>query len=241
MTVEPTTRDVLPGSSSVIDLEELAYWYFRLNGFLTIKGFVVHPDQGTNQETDIDLIAVRFPNRVENLRNPMKDDEVLVDKGRRIRLLFVEVKTSICALNGPWTRPERKNMRRALAAIGPFPRDMWGEVAKALYEQGNFRDTTYHVSLTCLGSRESPDVRALYPEVPQVTWVHVCDFIYRRFRNYRQTKQSHGQWDKTGKILWDNAKSARSAVEFTEKLGVLLPGGAISRDGEPKKHESARG
>jgi len=27
-----------------IDPEDLAYWYFRLNGFLAIKNFVVHPD-----------------------------------------------------------------------------------------------------------------------------------------------------------------------------------------------------
>lgn len=26
--------------------EQLAYWYFRLNGFLTTVNFVVHPEQG---------------------------------------------------------------------------------------------------------------------------------------------------------------------------------------------------
>ena len=35
--------------------ENLAYWYFRLNGFLTIPNFVVHPDFGIEQRTEVDM------------------------------------------------------------------------------------------------------------------------------------------------------------------------------------------
>ncbi len=44
-----------------IKYEQLGYWYLRLNGFLTIPNFVVHPDVGHNQETDVDILGVRFP------------------------------------------------------------------------------------------------------------------------------------------------------------------------------------
>ena len=54
--------------------ERLAYWYFRLNGFLTTENFIVHPDRGPNQRTDADLLAVRFAHRKENLVRPMTDD-----------------------------------------------------------------------------------------------------------------------------------------------------------------------
>ncbi|HEV3146870.1 MAG TPA: hypothetical protein VGZ47_23485 [Gemmataceae bacterium] len=57
----------------IVCAEELAYWYLRLNGCFTIPNFVVHPDSGTNQKTDIDVFAVRFPFRAE--LPGMKDDE----------------------------------------------------------------------------------------------------------------------------------------------------------------------
>ena len=57
-----------------IQPERLAYWYLRLNGFLTIPNFVVHPDTGSNQETEVDVLGVRFPYRAENLDDPMEDD-----------------------------------------------------------------------------------------------------------------------------------------------------------------------
>ena len=40
---------------------QLAYWYLRLNGLLNIPDFVVHPEQGGNQRTDVDVLGVRFP------------------------------------------------------------------------------------------------------------------------------------------------------------------------------------
>src|SRR2546421_2682459 len=66
-----------PDSETVeIKSEQLAYWYLRLNGFLSIPNFVVHPDEGRRQRTDVDLLAVRFPYRSENLRRPMRDDSL---------------------------------------------------------------------------------------------------------------------------------------------------------------------
>src|SRR4030042_5270975 len=58
-----------------INSEDLAYWYFRLNGFLTIQNLVVHQNSGSQQETEIDIIAARFPYRTElpENENPMQD------------------------------------------------------------------------------------------------------------------------------------------------------------------------
>jgi hypothetical protein len=65
-----------------IKSEKLTYWYFRLNGFLTIPNFVVHPDRGREQGTDVDILGVRFPYRAELLENPMSDDEVFTTKDK---------------------------------------------------------------------------------------------------------------------------------------------------------------
>ena len=64
-----------------LDPEKVAYWYFRLNGFLQIENFVVHPERRGGQRTDADLLAVRFPYRAERLfddpNDIMADDELI--------------------------------------------------------------------------------------------------------------------------------------------------------------------
>src|SRR6476661_7318065 len=95
-----------------LDPEKVAYWYFRLNGFLQIENFVVHPGRRGAQRTDADLLAVRFPYRAERLfddpNDVMADDEHLLALSHdQIDVLIVEVKTNQpCTLNGPWTRQE---------------------------------------------------------------------------------------------------------------------------------------
>ncbi len=41
----------------ILNPEQTAYWYFRLNGFFTIQNFIVHPDIGGRQHTDADIIG----------------------------------------------------------------------------------------------------------------------------------------------------------------------------------------
>src|SRR5438128_347494 len=87
--------------------EKVAYWYFRLNGFLQIENFVVHPGRKGSQRTDADLLAVRFPHRAELLfdhpDHPMRDDEgILRLSSVAVDAAIVEVKGSnqLCGLNG---------------------------------------------------------------------------------------------------------------------------------------------
>jgi hypothetical protein len=53
---------------------DLAYWYLRLNGFLTIPNFVLHPETGGSQRTEVDVIGVRFPHRSELSVASFQDD-----------------------------------------------------------------------------------------------------------------------------------------------------------------------
>ena len=50
----------------LVSSEALGYWFLRPNGFLTIPNFAVHPDAGSQQGTDVDVLGVRFPYRREN-------------------------------------------------------------------------------------------------------------------------------------------------------------------------------
>lgn len=204
-----------------IKSEQLAYWYLRLNGFFTITNFIIHPDQGNKQETDVDVLGVRFPYRAENLLNPMMDDVVFTRYLDKSYIVMAEVKSRVCALNGPWTKRERQNMLRVLRAIGAFPEEDSNRIAQALYDAGHYENILYHVSLLCLGGERSSQVAERYPNIPQILWNEVLGFIYRRFREYRAQKVSHPQWDARGHALWKAARESRSEEQFKAGIQVL--------------------
>jgi hypothetical protein len=203
-----------------IQAEQLAYWYLRLNGFLMTPAFVVHPDRGRNQETDVDLIGVRFPYRAENLLRPMEDDPRFTTVGEKILVVLVEVKTGEMRLNGPWTNRDRNNMLRVLRAIGPLGREESRLAARALYEHGSYRSQLYQIVLVCIGSRINPNLRHSHPAVEQITWDDVTHFIYDRFRAYQNEKRSHGQWNQTGQNLWNVAVASRSHEAFASEVHI---------------------
>jgi hypothetical protein len=204
-----------------INAERLAYWYLRLNGFLTIPGFVVHPDRGRDQETDVDIIGVRFPYRAENLARPMVDDARFSAFGERTLIVLAEVKVGPMRLNGPWTNQDRGNMLRVLCAIGSLPFSEARSASLALYKEGVYRCQLYQVMLMCFGARINTDLQTSHAAAEQVTWDEVKRFIYRRFRAYRNEKRSHGQWDRDGQNLWDLADSSPGYEKFGGTLRII--------------------
>ena len=196
--------------------ERLAYWYFRLNGFLTIENFVVHPDEGRSQRTDADLLAVRFAHRAENLVRPMRDDPRVADCATFANVIIAEIKTGRCALNGPWTDPFRQNMERVLKAIGCVPDSVLGAAASALYTRGAWTDTNVTIRLFALG--ETPNSDLMIPDSQQITWDEVIDFCIQRFREYGGPKSSVGQWASDGrwlaKTLWRRDAKERIRQNF---------------------------
>src|ERR1700733_2517492 len=166
-----------------LDPEKVAYWYFRLNGFFQIEKFVVHPTRRGSQRTDADLLAVRFPHRAERLiddpNDIMADDEQrLVLSRDRIEVVIAEVKTGECALNGPWTREDRQNVQRVLAAMGCLPREHIQEAAKDIYDAGVHDSTPgLRVRLVAVGCERSEELSANFPDVLQLIWPEMLDFI----------------------------------------------------------------
>ena len=207
---------------------KIAYWYFRLNGFLNIENFVVHPSSQevrvqAGQRTEADLCGVRFPHRSELV---MKDDDAF--EGARTKPLFViaEITRGQCKLNGPWTNPERKNMEYILGAIGAFPPDQQTEVATSLYEHciypyGEGKECEFR--LIAVGKDSSTELQKQYPDLLQITLISMLKFIHKRFKAYRVQKANHPQWDEFGQRLWDEAERLRGdsstfAVAMMETL-----------------------
>ncbi len=197
--------------------DQLAYWYFRLNGFLTTTNFIVHPDHNGMQRTEIDILGVRFPYRAELLENPMKDDTIFISLDKPC-VVIAEIKNGMCDLNGPWTKPKEKNMQRVLKGMGVFEQDIIDTVADKLYRVGFFENNSYYLSLFCIGRNENSSIREKYPKVQQQTWKNILQFIYDRFEGYKLQKAVHNQWDEAGQDLWKSFETSSCLEEFIEKF-----------------------
>jgi hypothetical protein len=188
--------------------ERLAYWYFRLNGFLTIENFIVHDEYGGAQRTDIDLIGLRFPNRREALRTDKGKDEWMLDDprfGRKTQpfAAFVEVAAGECKLNGPWTDRAKENMPRAIRALGTFSTEEEVQLASdALYATGRFISEQIELGLISIGGQANPSLTETFPHAVQIEWRETIDFIFDRFHKFEREKRGHPQWDLDGHLLW---------------------------------------
>ena len=183
----------------------MAYWYFRLNGFFQIENFVVHPTRRGGQRTDADLLAVRFPHRAERLfddpNDTMADDEEGLALSRDwIDFVVAEVKRNQpCTLNGPWTRQDRQNVHRVLAAIGCLPPDHIEQAAADIYRAGvHVSRLGLRIRLVAIGRERSNQLSTAYPDVTQLTWPKILAFIWDRLHRYRQQKTQVDQWDAQG-------------------------------------------
>jgi hypothetical protein len=191
--------------------EQIAYWYLRLNGFLQIENFYVHPTGRGGARTDADLLAVRFPHRAERLvddpNDIMADDaDALALTRDQIDVVIAEVKEGRCQLNGPWTDPARQNVQRVLAAIGCVQQARIGDAAAALYAHGYFEDRALlRVRLVALGSTRDEGISAQYPRVCQITLEGALRFIFRRLERYWRQKRDTQHWNGIGRLMKQQA------------------------------------
>lgn len=216
-----------------IQTENLAYWFFRLNGCLSLVDFLVHNRHG-QEGTDVDILAVRFPYRKElALSDDTMEDHPAFEPNNKIDLILAEVKLGRAELNGPWTDPQRMNMQRVLYALGAFPPNMVDAVGQALYNQKIFEDERYRCRLFAVGKEKN---WFLQPEVVQLTWEEILKFIHERFTTYEKYKSQHQQWDATGRHLFKWAVSRQYRRDPDQYVSRIM--GELSAsvgDGKPRK------
>lgn len=186
--------------------ERVAYWYFRLNGFLLLENFILHDVRTGSQRTDIDLLGARFRHRREfgfDSIEPMEDDTNRLKLSEQFDdIVMVEVKTNQpCTLNGPWTKRERQNIHRALAAIGCVPQGDVPSLASRLYRDGSATFGERRIRFVAIGRDHNEGLRDRHECVVQLTWDDVLEFIWRRLTDYHRQKRDVSQWDECGKSL----------------------------------------
>ena len=200
--------------------ETVGYWYFRLNGFMTIANFVLHPDEAANQRSDADIIGIRFPYRAELLRDPMRDDDVFTAIEKPF-IALAEIKRGHCEINRTYLNPAEQNVQRLLRAVGVFHLNLLDEVAESIYETGGYSSNEYCISFCCLGETQNPHIEERYPDALQILWDDILPFIYRRFKVYRSRKYDHPQWDEIGKLLWNISAQFRDVDQFSQFVKTL--------------------
>lgn len=167
--------------------EQAATWYLRLNGYLTVPNFILHP-----QRTEADVLAVRFPYSKEVVGRNMRVDENLVLRDDKIDFIIAEVKRGRCKLNGPWTKSNTKNMHYVLKWLGMAPPKDIGKIANDLYSKKRHEAPKWTIRLACFGQKRS---NALDPNVVQIKFSEVVFFMRQRFEEFKKIKADHSQWD----------------------------------------------
>ncbi len=199
---------------------KIACWYFRLNGFLGVENFVLHPvNRNQSQKTDADFYGVRFQHRSEL---SMEDDAPFRDGQKSQIFVIAEITRGTCKLNGPWTNPDQQNIQYVLSAIGAFPPEENDAIAKSLYTHCTYPEPTVTreplFQLVAVGRTASEDLRKKFPSLLQLELAAILSFIYRRFAKYRDLKADHSQWDQFGHVLWKEAEKQRETAFVEEML-----------------------
>lgn len=188
--------------------EGVTSWYFRLNGFLTIPGFIVHPDQHRHfPRTEADLVGVRFPFSKEFISTRQMDDDPLlasIDRtGHRIVFVLVETKTDLCKINGPWSKPQDENMQRIIRRIGFAEESLVNGIAAKMYDSARWEDESYVLQYICVGNRKNDGIQRNFPDLLQIDWSEMAHFFWGRFEKFPEKLPDggplHAQWPDFGR------------------------------------------
>lgn len=200
--------------------EDLVNWYLRLNGFMTIPNYILHPDRPGSQRTDTDVVGLRFPFRREFPGSDVDDPRLTVGLIKP-SLVIVEVKTGAMKLNDAWIDPTKQNVEKLLECVGVFKTQSGiDEAAGHLYQTGRYENDELICSFVLVGNYDSGSCSDTF-RVPRLTWRHLNDFIYARFARFKRLKRQNDQWDYLGKALFSYATGRANKADFDSNVRQL--------------------
>lgn len=220
--------------------EDIASWYFRLNGFLTIAGFVVHPDQRRRfPRTEADLLGVRFPHSREWISSRQMDDDPLLmridETCRRTVFVLVEAKTDLCNINGPWSDRQSENMQRVVRRLGFADESLVGSIAAQMYDSARWENDQYVLQYVCVGARKNDGRQRQFPDLRQIDWNEMADFFWSRFGAFPPKLPDggsvHAQWPDFGRKYgtWFAGEFTRYRRDDLDREDPSLSRSAVSR------------
>ena len=178
--------------------ESLAYWYFRLNGFLPLANFVLHRLNARRQHNaDSDLLAVRFPHVFEEIGGQPDDwdNHHFTDWGlnhfHQTVCVIAEIKTGKyggTSINRAF-RPQR--VLYAVRRLGVVPHEQCEVVCEALGNQSvvHHHDFCFAKVLISRSARMTGSVENVTPHV-HLELGDALAFIRARMNRYRSAKEA---------------------------------------------------
>lgn len=168
--------------------EDVGLWYLRLNGVLTIPGFLVHWDRlSSHPRTEADALGVRFPHSQESTSDsPFRDDPRIVDLcDKRILFLIVEIKAGTCKVNGPWSDRSKDNMPYVIRRMGFCETESQVvAVSTKLYDHARWEDEHHVVQYLCIGDRADSTLGRQFNHLCQITFKEIAKFLLDRFATF---------------------------------------------------------
>ena len=209
--------------------EEVAGWYFRLNGFFLLPAFVVHKDWCDElPKTEADLLAVRLKHSAEYVKGRrLKDDPAVYSMARvdgivRNLAIMVEVKAGKCRINGPWSCREKGNVQYALRRVGCIAANQIDSAAESIYRDLRWVGKDWIVQYVCVGKKKSPGLNK-GRNLVQVTFEDIGRFLHTRFSKFPEKiplLPGVLQWPGFGSAYAYWSDSARHRKCFTAKESV---------------------
>lgn len=176
-----------------ISLGDIVYWFFRLNGCFTIQNFIVHSEGSAVPKTEVDLLAVRFPDRKEL---DMRDHPIFLTQ--KIQLFIVEEKNSKRSFN----HPTKRNFDEILRRVGFVNDEEAEKIKECLNANGKWEDDKRYIELI-LVTKNKNHINDIGRHLSLKD--DILPFIYHRFRQYHEQKKQHKEWPKSGILLFELA------------------------------------
>ncbi|MDD2587081.1 MAG: hypothetical protein PHT79_07650 [Syntrophomonadaceae bacterium] len=135
--------------------EELAYWYFRLNGFFPLTNFVTHKSQKRDKASNVDVLAIRFPYVYENIGGKQEDwDSKLssLDIQTKVVGVICEVKTRFEGSVDKLFKGE--NLQQSVERLGFVEKTEAYEIAKQLETKKEVNKGEMKIAKILLSDRE---------------------------------------------------------------------------------------
>lgn len=172
--------------------EELAFWYFRLNGFIPMTDLVLHHKR-PQFSSDCDLLAVRFPQPYEEIGGQTSDwDSNLLhklgQKDNTTLITFVQVKTADEDNPGSISEYFSNHLEYLLGRVGAIPQKdikkqtkSFNRMALLPWENFVFSKVLVHSGIHI---RKSP------PPWIELQFKDLAKFVFKRMDKYRPDKFS---------------------------------------------------
>jgi hypothetical protein len=164
--------------------EEIAYWYFRLNGFFPITNFVINRSSEIDYSSDCDLLAIRLPYVYEEIGGTPEDwdDNLIKQLGFDLPLgVICEVKTGSYELEDVF---RTQYVKYSIGRLGLVPKINISDVSKSL--EGKLLievKEKYRICKLLIANQQKESVSFFYRSLDSVE-----DFINDRVRKYPAEK-----------------------------------------------------